>query len=253
MVVKRQSDIKRLFSYSWEYYKNKLNYIIAFSIPLFVAWIILIAVQAPTYTAVGAPHLRTGSIPDLTENPFDILIIIIGYVLAAVIVAETIVNLNLLIKSKRMLTNPSTEIRAGLGKYAFSITAFLVVLFLISAVAQLLTFERFGQSVVYPFIVFVSSFFLFFTIPAIVIDDEDMFSAIRHSIDLAKRKPMLIFSWVVFATILLTFLGLIFVQSNIIPEPFSSFIFIALHVLFISPFLLILQTQMYVEKYPLAK
>lgn len=253
MAVTKQSDIKRIFGYAWQFYKSRLNYIVVFSIPLFVVLFILLTVQAPTYTAVGAPHLRTGSFPDLTDRPFDIVIIIVGYLIAVLVTAETIININLLIKSKRMLTNPSREILAGLGKYAFSITAYLVILFLISSVTQLVTFEKPGQRFIFPLIVFVLSFFLFFTPQAVVIDDEDTLSAMRHSFNLARRKPLLILSWVLFATVLLTILGYFFVELNFIPEPFSSFIYVALHVLFIIPFLLILQTQMYIEKYPLAK
>ncbi len=253
MAVTRQSDLKRIFGYSWDFYRSRLQYITVFSIPLFIVWFILLVVQAPTYTAVGAPHLRTGSFPDLTDKPLDIIIIIAGYLIGAVIVAETIININLLIKSKRMLTNPSSEILAGLGKYAFSITSYLVILFLISAVTQLLTFEKPGQSILFPLIVFVFSFALFFTPPAIVIDDEPTLSAMRHSFNLAQRKPLLVFAWVLFATVLLTLLGFFFVQLSVIPEPFASFIYVALHVLFVVPFMLILQTQMYIEKYPLAK
>ncbi len=251
MPVTKESDINRLFSYSWNFYRSKLVYIVAFSIPMIVAWFILATVQAPTYSTLGAPHLRTGSLPELTS--FDIIVIIVGYLAAILIFAETIVNINLLIKSKRMLTNPTSEILAGLGKYAFSITSFLVIMFLIIFVMQLATFEKTGQRFLFPGIVFLFSYFLFFTPAAIVIDDEDTFSAMRRSIMLAIRKPKLIFAWLLFAVALITILGWFFLESNVIPKPLSQYIYVALHLLFISPFLLILQTQMYIEKYPLAR
>ena len=251
MITAKESDIQRIFSYAWDVYSKKLHYVLAFSIPLIFAGFLLATVQAPTYSALGAPHLRTGSIPDLSIP--DIAIIIIVYLGAMLIFAETIVNVNLLIKSKRMLTNPSSEILRGLGKYAFSISAFLIILFLIIFVVQLLTFEKPGQRFIFPLITFLISYFLFFTPTAIVIDDEDVFSAIRNSIRMAMNNPRLIITWVVFAAAVITLLGWLFVEANIIPRPFSTFLYIALHVLFISPFLLILQTQMYMEKYPLAK
>ena len=107
MPLKVQSETKRIFSYTWDFYRQKLVYIIAFSIPLFIAWVILLTVQAPTYSAMGAPYLRTGSLPDLTE--MDIIFIGLGYFIAAVIFAETFVNINLLIKSKRRPRVPTTS------------------------------------------------------------------------------------------------------------------------------------------------
>lgn len=250
-ITRKESDLQRIFAYSWDFYRKKMAYIAAFSIPLFLAWFILLLVQAPTYSAIGAPHLRTGSLPDLAA--MDIIIIVAGYVGSILIFAETIININLLIKSRRMMTNPSTEILSGLGKYAFSISAFLVVLFLLILSVQLLTFERPGQRFIFPLAVFIISYFSFFIPPAIVIDDESMFSAVRHSINMALRKPALILSWVLFASAVLTILGWIFVESGIFPASVSQYLYIGLHLLFISPFLLILQTHMYMEKYPLAK
>ncbi len=251
MQTPKTSDIRRILGYTWELYTKKITYIVAFCIPMLFAWLILAAVQAPIYSAMGAPHLRTGSIPDLT--PGDIFVIIAGYLGAMIIFAETIVNVNLLIKSKRMLTNPSSEILSGAGKYAFSISAFLVIMLLIVFIVQLITFEKPLQRWIYPLAIFVISYFVFFTLPAIVIDDEDLFSAVGRSIKMAAKKPGLIFTWLLISFALITIIGWVFLEAKILPQPLASYIYTGLHVIFISPFLLILQTHMYMEKYPLAK
>lgn len=251
VLSKKSSDLERIFKYAWDFYKSRLIYIIALSVPLFISWFILIIIQAPTYPTLGAPHIRTGSFPDLSF--LDVFIVIVGYLVAMLIVAETVVNINLLIKSKRMQTSPSSEVWKGLENYALPVFYYFIILFLIVIIAQLLTFERPLQSIIYPLIIFLISFYTFFTAPAIVIDEEDTFSALKRAYKLAKHKPKLIFAWTVFGLIVLTLLGWIFLDLNIIPKPFSTFLFVAINILFVSPFLLILQTQMYVEKYPLAK
>ena len=61
----------------------------------------------------------------------------------------------------------------------------------------------------------------------------------------------LVLVWAVFGLLLITVLGI--VSFAILPVGFSSFFILLINSLLILPYLIILQTQMYMEKYPLAR
>ena len=95
------------------------------------------------------------------------------------------------------------------------------------------------------------SFLLFFVAPAVVIDGADTFGAIRKSINLALAKPMFVFAWALIGLFLLSITKIF--ADLVLPHAFSAFLVLLVNSLFVLPFLIVLQTMMYMEKYPLAR
>lgn len=247
-------DFKRILRHALYFYKKRFTSImLAFSVPMILAYVILLLVQLPTYPAIGAAFLKTGGLPDLSST--DVLIIGAALIIANFIVADAITNINLLIKQKRTVTEISSEVWAGLTRYATKIFYLSVIFFLILFLFQLLMFELTFQPVIYPLVVLLTSVIFFLAPPAVVIDNEDTLSAIAHSITLLSRSPVFyltaIFLWGVLALLLLTITGL--VVYALLPYPYPSHLLVLINTLFVYPFLVVLQTQIYMEKYPLAK
>lgn len=256
MVKKRGllQDFERIFIHSLEFYSTRFSSIvIGFSFPLVLAYAVLLFAQVPSYPALGAVFLRTISIPDL--SPTDFVVIGLALIISNFVVADAIANINLLIKRKRTLNDITSEVWEGLTVYATKIFSMFIIVFLIMLLFQLLTLEIAAHSVIYSILLLITGFLLFFTPPAIVIDNEDTTAAIGRSIELLVRSPVFYFTtislWTAIGLIANTVVG--FLAFLILPPLFASYFIILVNCILIYPFLLILQTHIYLEKYPLAK
>jgi hypothetical protein len=129
----------------------------------------------------------------------------------------------------------------------FVLTIMLLLLFF----AQLLTYDMKIQPLIYPLFAFIVSYLLFFVPPAIVIDHSTPSEAIARSVSLGLRQPILIIAWLVVAAFLLILSKMI--GDLLFAGIFSQYFVLLLNSLIFLPFLIILQTQLYMEKYPLAR
>ncbi len=239
----------RAMDNAWEFYRKRMNIILVFSIPFILSILLLFLVSAPTYISLGGVFIRTGSLPEL--NLFSIVFTIVAYVLSLFIIADVLTNLNLVIKTRRTLSKLKTEVINALGTYAMRIFYVYSITLLILFALQLLLYELPFQSIIYPLLVLGLSVFLFFVPPAVVIDNHSTPTAILQSISMALRKPHHILGWTILAFVLLSVLKII--ADFILPHPFSAYLVLIVNFLFLLPYLIILQTQLYMEKYPLAR
>ena len=242
------SDIFRVFNYAWEFYSKKAGILALFSIPFIIAFVIALFVPTPTYLALGNLHIRTGSIPDLSF--IDIVLTIFAFAISVFFVADAWTNINLLIKSKRTLVPTSSEIVSAMGEYALSIFFIFTIMVLFQFALHLITYDSPLQLWLYPLLSFLLSFFLFFVPPAVVIDRADSFTAIQLSVRMVIKKWHLVLVWAIVGLILLSGVK---VAADLVVKQYAGVIVLLVNSLFILPFLIILQTQMYMEKYPLAK
>jgi hypothetical protein len=242
-------ELSRVFRYATDFYLKRLKLIVIFSIPFIIASVLLFLVAAPTYLALGSVFLRTGSIPELSV--LDLVLTGIAYVLAVFIISDTIVNVNIVVRSRRTLTSIKTEVLAALEKYAIRIFYIYTLMLLLLFIVQLLLYENPAQSWLYPLFAFILSFLLFFVPPAVVIDNSDTPTAIRRSVQMAFKNPTQILIWTLVGLISLS--GVELFAHTIFPSPFSGYFILLVNSLVVLPYLVVLQTQMYMEKYPLAR
>lgn len=238
-----------MFQHAWNFYKRKMRLVVLFSIPFIAASLIPLLVSAPSYLAVGSVFIRTGSMPEI--DSLGIFVTILAYVLSMFIVSHVITNLNLLIKEKRTQTKTKSEILKAVGKYTLKIFVLFVLLVLITLALQLATYGLEQQEWVYPILLGVASLAFFFVPPAVVIDEKSTMHALKTSIDLVIKRPVLIVSWIVLGFILISVSELIFFY--IVGPVFGPYLTMVVNSLFILPFLIILQSHMYMERYPLAR
>jgi hypothetical protein len=242
-------ELSRVFRNSLTFYQERLKLIVFFSIPFLLAFAALSLVSAPTYQALGGLFSRTGSIPELSTT--DIVIIALAYVLSFFVIADAVTNVNLVIRSQRTLTIASREVLAAMGKYAIRIFYIYTIMLLLIFIAQLVLYDNSFKGWLFPAFTFVLSFLMFFIAPAVVIDEEDTAGAIRKSASMSMRRPKFVLAWALIGLVVLSVPELIF--DLILPHWLATFLVFVINSLFLLPFLLVLQTQMFMEKYPLAK
>jgi len=241
--------LSRSFTYAWEFYLKRLSILITFSIPFILAFLIPVLVPAPTYLALGGVFLRTGSLPDLTI--LNIVFTALAYALSLFIIADTIVNINIVVRSKRTMTSITHEVLTAMGTYGTRIFYIYTMALLIMFIFQLLTYDNPIQSWIYPLFSLLLSGLLFFVPPAVVIDNSDTPSAIRRSVWMFSKNWHFVLVWAATSLALISIVKLF--ADLVFASPFSNYFVLLINCLFILPFLTILQTQMYMEKYPLAR
>ena len=241
-------ETRRLFLYSWNFYSKKTKIITIFSMLFLIAAVVPLLVALPTYISLGGIYLRTESIPELSMT--DIIVTAVSYLIFLFIISEALVNINLIIKRKRIWKHTPTEIKNSMEKYTIKIFLITTIIQLILLASQLLLFDKPFRGVIYPVISIILYFLTFYIPPAIVIDDSPSMSAVIRSINLSIRKPQLVAVWAVVGFILVSIVKLL---SDFISAEYGGYLSLLVNSLFVLPYLIILQTQMYMEKYPLAK
>jgi len=222
---------------------------VVFSVPAVLAFLIPVLVPAPTYLAIGGVFLRTGSLPDF--GILDMAFTAVAYALAVFLISDTIVNINIIIRSKRTMTSIKHEVLSAMGTYAMRIFYISTMALLLMFIAQLVTYDNPLQSWLYPLFTLALSWLLFFVPPAVVIDNSDTPTAIRRSVAMALRNPHYVLLWTVVSLLLLSVLKI--GSDFMFASPYSGYFLLLVNSLLILPFMTVLQTQMYMEKYPLAR
>ncbi len=244
-----EDDFSRVFKYAADFYLRRLGLIVLFSIPFVFAFLIPVLVAAPSYLALGGVFLRTGSLPELSLS--DIIITAIAYAVALFLIADSIVNVNIIVRSKRTLTEITKDIAGAMGTHATRIFYIYTLMLLLLFIIQLLLYENPLQSWLYPLFLLAASYLLFFVPPAVVIDNSDTPAALGRSVEMALRKPGFFIMWT-----LITFFSISLVKvvaDFLFSGVFAGYFVLLVNSLIILPFLIVLQTQMYMEKYPLAR
>lgn len=237
----------KAFSYAVEFYKEKAGFVVLFSIPFILALIIPSLVSGPTYVALGGVFLRTGSIPEI--DAVAAAITLFAYLLSMFIISETIVNITLLIKTKRIQTNPSKELLAGMEKYGITVFSAYTLAALLILVFQLLTFDMDYRGIILPILMFLVSICIFFVPQAMVIDEYGLGQALDASVSMVRKRFPEVFLWMLVGTVLLTVSELVLF---LLPHPFGTVAVLLFNSLVVMPFLIIYQAQIYMGKYTLA-
>lgn len=238
----------KALKYTYLEYKENLKLILLFSLLFLFSLIVLFLVPTPTYLSSGALFLRIGSLPLL--QLFEILIISIFFIISIFLFAEATTLLNILIKEKRTLNKTPFEIIKKSSSYVFQLFFVYFFFFLVSILLAIYLYDFYLNNILYPLILFFIYLTIFFFPQALIIDENNIFQAIFTSINTSLKRIKTIFSFLIFASLLL--LGLASILFLLFPPIIAKYILLFLSSVFILPFLTILQIEIYMEKYPLS-
>ncbi len=238
-------ELQAVFKHSKSAYFKNWKLISFFSIPLLLSLLIPLFSPMPTFQAFGATFLRTGSIPEMTY--FEWGVVIISFLASMFLVSFALVAINLVIKSQRTLTNIKSEVVDGIEKYSLKLFALYVFAWVLSLAVSLLSYEYGLEKVIGPLFAFVVYTALFYVSPAIVIDEIGGVRAIKASVDMLFKKPKFFAAWFALAFLALAIPTQAFLL--VMPHNIAEYLVLALNSLFLLPFLVVLQTQMYLTKY----
>lgn len=222
--------------------------IFIFSLMFVISLLALFLAPTPTYVSLGGAFLRVGSIPEMSF--MDYIVVIGAYLISLFIFADAVTNINLIIKSNRTLTKIPAETFNGIFKYGLKIFFIYTIAVLLSFSVNVATFDSPFHDIIYSLFSFMVFLAIFFVPPAIVVDEIETFRAIIVSIKMLATKWPLVVVWALVGVFVLSLVEL--VLFALLPLSIAKYLIILVNGLLIIPVLTILQTQLYLEKYPLA-
>ncbi len=230
-------------------YLKNMKLMLFFSVPALLAFLIPLASPLPTYIAVGGAYLRTSSMPELTS--FDIAFMGIAFLVSLFLISFATAAICIIVKSQRTYTHIRREVIRGIEKYVLNIFWIFLTAELLYIIVGMLAYEWQVQSWLNPLATLAGSLFLIYAPAALVIDDMRPFRAIESSFNSVKRRPELFLLWVAVAVVSLSVVEVL--ALALLDHKLAQLAVLVLNSLFIFPFLVVLQTQIYMAKYPLAK
>ena len=235
----------KILRYSVDSYLRNLKLILFFSIPLLIAFLIPIYVQMPSFLALGGIYLRTGSIPDMTY--VDAGIMILSFMVSLFLISFAIVDINLIVKSERTTLKIRKEVIDGIGKYTVHVFWIFLTVELVLLIIQLIALEYGIQEIASPILSFIVFLPVFYAPAALVIDDLRPWRALEKSVSMIFSKFFYFMIWLLIGFVLLSFFDLVLL--SLFPTGVGSLLMLAVNSIFILPYLVVLQTQMYMTKY----
>ena len=240
-----------ILQHSFKAYSRNIKMISFFSIPALIGLLIPLLVNTPVFAALGGTFLRTGSIPDLSAGDFGV--VIIALLASLYLISFAIVNINIVIKAQRTGTSVKNEVLKGLTGYTLNV----FLLFLLGTIAlliiQLLTLELGAQNWLAPILSLLAWLPLFYAPAGLVIDDLRPFRAAEKSFKMVFSKFHYFVLWLFISFVLLSLLDLVFLNlGSVFPvstHKIGSLFVLLVNSLVLMPFLIVLQTEIYISKY----
>jgi hypothetical protein len=236
---------ENILAHSFEAYRKNIRMISFFSLPALIGLLIPIMVNTPVFSALGATFLRTGSIPDLTYADFGV--ILLALLASLYLVSFAIVNINIVIKSQRTQTSIKNEVLKGITGYTLNVFLLYLLGTIALVIIQLLTFELGAQSWLAPLLSLIVWCPLFYAPAGLVIDELRPWRAAEKSFKMVFSKFHYFLLWLVISFVLLSVLDFLFL--NVLEHKVGSLAVLLINSLVLMPFLIVLQTQIYISKY----
>jgi hypothetical protein len=236
--------------YAANTYTKNIKLILLFSLAFVLAFLIPIFAAFPTYNDLGAIMLRTSSI-FLNLNLLNTAVIVIAVFFSLLFLSFAIVAINVICKHSRTHTKIGHYVLEGFEAYTskvFIVLLFETLILLVVGVA----FYSTGYSAVATAIASLVIAPAFFYAPAsIVVDDTRVVHSMRASVRFFARKLGYFVLWVVVAVLLLSVFDCLFILTG--GTLVSRYAMLVFSSLFILPFLVVLQTECYINRFKLLK
>ncbi len=234
-----------IFEYTWKAYTENFWVILLMAVPALFALAIPILVGTPTFIAMGGTYLRTGSIPDL--NSTSAALMLVSLLLSLFLMSFAMVNINLVIKSQRTLTQIGKEVMRNLSTTTLSVFWMYLIGVLMLFIIQLVTFEYNLQAILAPLLSMGVGMGLLFLPTAMVMDDVRPWRALERSARIIVTKAPLVLLWMAIALLVLTMVdGL---SLWLLPHPLASWLVLLFNSLVALPYLVVMLGQIYISKY----
>ncbi len=221
---------------------SSISFIIAFIIPVFAAF--------PTFNDAGAVFLRTLSVYQ-NLNPFNTAVIVISTIFSLLFLSFATVAINIVVKHSRTQTKIRSEVIRGIERYTGRVFVILLLATLIIVLANVLSYGSGYSAIITAIVALLITPFVFYAPASIVIDDSKLVRSMRASLKFFAKRFDYFILWLVIAIVLITLFDFIFITIS--GTVLSRYIMLVFSSLFILPFLVLLQADLYMSRFKLLK
>ncbi len=234
--------IKTYFANIYLILLSSISFILAFIIPLFASF--------PTYNDMGGVFLRTASIY-LNLNPFSAAVIIVAALFSLLFLSFATVAINIVVKHSRTQTKIKAEVIRGIEKYTGRVFAILLVTTVVLVLVNVLTFGSGYSGLATAIAALIMTPIMFYAPSSVVIDEANFMRSMRAGWKFFWKKPSYFLAWAAIAIVLLTVFDTAFIA--IAGTVYSRYVMLIFSSLFILPFLMLFQGELYISRFKLLK
>ncbi len=239
-----------VLEHSWNFYVKNIKMLLLFSLPFIIAFLIPVLAPFPTFNDAGGIFLRLASTSS-NLNIFNTAVIVFSALFSLLFLSFAIVAINILVKHTRTSTRIGTEVMKGLETYTSKVFGILLLYTAILAALSGMAYY-YGVSALAPAIIgLIITPFFFYAPASIVIDERGTYRAMQQSFRLFMNQIQYPILWLVVAIILVSFFDILFIWIG--GTTISRYLLLVFNGLFIMPFLVVLQSQSYMKRFPLLK
>ncbi len=236
---------------AFETYSRHLELIAFSAISLVIAFLIPVLSSFPTYLDLGSEFVRTASI-FLNLTAVNIIIIIVSTMFSILFLSFAIVMINITIKYRKTRVKIGSEVIRALEKYTGNVFLILFLFtFILMAISAISYYAAGGVAgIVTAIAALLLTPFFFYAPSSIVIDEKKVKHAISSSLSFTSKRFGYLLLWLAVGIVLLTVSDLLFIPLG---SQLSGYVTLIVDSVLILPFLLILQGEMYINRYDMLK
>jgi hypothetical protein len=239
-----------ILEYASGTYLRNIKLILLFSLAFVLAFLIPVFAAFPTYNDLGSIMLRTSSI-FLNLNLLSTAVIVVAVFFSLLFLSFAMVAINVICKHGRTHTRIGHEVFEGLEAYTSKVFVVLLLETLILVLVGVALYGTGYSGVAMAVAGLVLAPAFFYAPSSIVIDDSRVKHAMRSSIRFFTRKFGYFALWVVVAIALLSVSDALFILVG--GTLASRYLMLVFSSLFILPFLVVLQTESYMNRFRMLK
>jgi hypothetical protein len=239
-----------VLSRTWSSYTSNLRLVLLSAIALVIAFLVPAFAALPTFNDLGGVFLRSSSVY-LNLNIFNSAVIIISFLFSLVFISFALVMINVIAKHSRTRTRVKTEVIRSLERFTGMVFVALLIYSILVFAANVLSYKTGYSAPITAIVALVLTPLIFYAPSSIVIDEKGLFRAMRASWAFFFKKFDYFVLWLVVAIILFTVLDFIFVHA--LGTVASGYAVLVLSAVFVLPFLMLMQGEMYLNRFGLLK
>ncbi len=239
-----------VIEYTVNAYLSNIRTVLLFSLSFLVAILIPIFAAFPTYSDMGGIFVRTAS-ELLNLNVVSFSIIIASIFFSLVFLSFAIVAINIITKHERTHVRIKKEVFEGLERYTSRVFAVLLLFTVLLSLFDLLLYVSHAPTFIYYLLVLLITPFFFYAPSSVVIDDSRVLHAMRMSVKFLVKRFDYFLLWLAIAAVALSIFDGLFILIS--PTIVSTYIMLVFNAVFVLPFLVLLQSQMYLKRFAMLK
>ena len=237
-------------SRAWSSYISNLGLVLLSAVALIIASLVPIFAALPTYNDLGGVFLRTSSIY-LNLNIFNSAVIIISFIFSLIFISFALVMINVIIKHSRTRTKIKSSVMGSLERFTGIVFVALLIYSVVVFAVNIATYGTGYSAAITAIVALVLTPLIFYAPSSIVIDERGLVNSMKASVSFFFKRFDYFILWLIVAILLFSILDFVFIHAF---GTFASrYVMLVVSSIFILPFLMLMQGEMYLNRFGLLK